>query len=546
MTALSDGRPGTTRTFHEFASVVEADLLRAAWLITTDRHRATEVTEIALARTSRHWTRGGEEQPVQHVFHELVRAIKESDTAAESKPATHAADEPGMDRIQLRRREAEVAFESVPIKDRIRLVLHRYANLSTWQVAGIVGGTPESAEQHSGNGLTALRSRTTDLAGLPFDDVSCPAQLVDRERIAALANRETRTSRRRVLGSLLGASAAAAVGVGAWWMGRPYEGIASLDESALPFKPRSSGLLFVWLRGTKNPPDGVARLVAAGWMEGAKDLDVRLSMSGGRPVVHLDGSPAPIVRSAWGCYTSALQPFRFPGSDGPKQAQSLVVGKVPADTDRAWVVASKAVSGESDAIGLELRDHVTFAVARYGGPRSEVSGLMWRTASQRISISSGENASFVVTQGNQTVYVFPRARMWGFIDDDHTMGVPLFGGDQPDTMDVQFGQRGWGFIAMLPRGAHTVNAAPTHRFRDAVIEINVLQESGYTVLTADSAVDPPDYSKEGAVVSVIERIDWIGSDGESHRWTVPTQPPLPTVPALAPLPRSRRRAGGPT
>lgn len=545
MTASSDGRPGTTRTFDEFASVVEADLLRAAWLITTDRHRATEVTEIALARTSRHWTRGGEEQPVQHVFHELVRAIKESDTAAESKPATQAADEPGMDRIQLRRREAEVAFESVPMKDRIRLVLHRYANLSTWQVAGIVGGTPDSAEQHSDRGLTALRSRTTDLAGLPFDDVPCPAQAADHERIAGLANRETRTSRRRVLSSLLGASAAVAVGVGAWWMGRPYEGLARLDESALPFKPRSSGLLFVWLRTMKHPPDGVAPLIASGWMQGTKDIELRLAMSDGRPVAQLDGRRAPFVRTPWGCYASALPPYRY-GDDGPTQPQSLVFGKVPADTDLAWVVASGSVSGESEMIGLELRDHATFAAGRHLGPLEGVQGLMWRTASQQITLSDGENASFVVTQQNQTVYVFTRAGMWGFLDEDHTMSMSIVGGDQPETMDVQFGQRGWGFIAMLPRGAHTVKATATHRFRDAVIEINVLQESGYTVLTADSAVDPPDYSKDGAVISVIERIDWIGSDGRSRRWTVPTHPPLPSVPALAPLPRNRRRAGGPT
>ncbi|GAA3680993.1 hypothetical protein FB459_2902 [Yimella lutea] len=63
--------------------------------------------------------------------------------------------------------------------------------------------------------------------------------------------------------------------------------------------------------------------------------------------------------------------------------------------------------------------------------------------------------------------------------------MSIVGGDQSETMDVQFGRRGWGFIAMLPRGAHAVKATPTH-------------------------------------------------------------PPLPSVPALARLPRNRRRAGGPT
>lgn len=509
------------RSFEEFADVTEDELLRVAWLITCDRERATALTETALVRMQDDWRRLGADQPVRNAYRLLVQAIKAEQPPLHPEDAVAA--EGSTQRVQLRQNEAEKVLGSVPIADRTAMVLRHYANLSTLQVSDIVGGTPVAAERRSDQALELVRARSTDLQQLPYDDVPCPAAPIDRDRISAGAARSSGVSRRRVLGGVLGATAAVTVGVAAWWQARPHKGIATVEL----FVPRASGVLFLWLRASSDPPPGEATLQAPPWAENATELTVGLDNRGGRLRAAVDGKPAPLSATPWGAHTTELPSLDPTATEVPPMKQTLVIGKVPSDTDAVWVVANFSGNKDASVAGIEMVDHSTYAVARTVDAPGEVNGLIWRTASQQIAASNGEKASFQTAKGTQvTLLVLPKSRLRGFLQYDSLQTMPIDDAANfpAGWIDTQLGTDGWNFLAIFEPGTTNLKVTQNPKYGESTLETFQIERSGYLALVAASAREPA-FETDGPTTGIVNLMTWTDAAGRSHRWSRHTTDP---------------------
>lgn len=544
MTTLSNPRAGA-HGFDEFAAVIEGDLLRAAWLLTADRVRATEVTEAALGRVLAGWSRHRDDRPVQQAYAALLEAAgrKPAPEAAVVPVTAGATGEPG-DQVRRRQLTTEKAFRSLPAADRNAVVLHRYCNLSSRRVADLLHLTPTQVEQRSETALSVLRDRSTDLAELPFDSVPTPCAGADPARVAEHAKADNRVSRRRMLGWTAATGALGALGFGTWWLRRPFIGDATLGDSLLPARARATGQLFLWLQGRPDAPFGVGTTsngVFAGDQPPSRVVLSRPSGSG-PPQVHIDNDPVHLQRSAWGDYTAALPPVQY--EDGQPLPVTLVVAQVPSDTDVCWPASSEFALDQADTSGIELRDHSTYAVSTVVGV-SDLLGMVWRTASQQVGVNTGERAALAVHQ-QFLLFVLPGVGLWGAINAEQWLTARNV---KTTYVDTQLDPQGWSFLALLPDGARAVRATPTAHYPDATVVVVPIDGTKRSIVVARSLRDLE--PGNGGIPGVVDHLTWVGADGRPGAWTRPpdetsysTGPAVdPAVMALPNARRTRRNAG---
>ena len=166
---LLRGRAATTEVswdaeFTAFMTEHRRDLLRAAWLLVGDEHRAEELTQQALVRTYAAWSRARRD-PLAYARRVLVnlrvdtwrRRRREVLVSPYELPDTPvAASRRAEDRDQLLR-----ALALLTPRQRRIVVLRHLLDLSDTEVADDLGISPGTVRSTASRGLAVLRAAMT-------------------------------------------------------------------------------------------------------------------------------------------------------------------------------------------------------------------------------------------------------------------------------------------------------------------------------------------------------------------------------------------------
>jgi RNA polymerase sigma-70 factor (sigma-E family) len=156
---------GRDAEFAAFMADHADELLRTAWLLTGDPHRAEELTQEALVRTYVAWGRAREGEPLAYARRVLAnlrvdtwrRRRREVLVAPEALPDRAGTGPQAVadDRDQLVR-----ALAALTPKQRRIVVLRHYAGLTEAEVADDLGITVGAVKSIGSRALAALRART--------------------------------------------------------------------------------------------------------------------------------------------------------------------------------------------------------------------------------------------------------------------------------------------------------------------------------------------------------------------------------------------------
>lgn len=154
-------------SFDEFVRARGDALLRFAFLLCGDRHRAEDFTQEALVRCHRRWRaveRGGAPEPYvrkailrQFLSWRRLRSATEKvaghfdETAAPADAAQRLADRDEMWRT----------LAGLPRKQRAVLVLRYYEDLPDPHIAELLGCSAATVRVHAGRALARLRDNAT-------------------------------------------------------------------------------------------------------------------------------------------------------------------------------------------------------------------------------------------------------------------------------------------------------------------------------------------------------------------------------------------------
>ncbi|WP_082573753.1 SigE family RNA polymerase sigma factor [Cellulomonas sp. Root137] len=156
----------TDAEFTAFMQAHSADLLRTAWLLVGDAHRAEELVQHALVRTYAAWSRARRDDPLAYARRTLVnlridtwrRRRREVLSAPEHLPETGsiAAHGPSDDRDQLVR-----ALALLSPRQRRIVVLRHFVGLPEAEVAAELGVSVGTVKSTASRGLATLRTALT-------------------------------------------------------------------------------------------------------------------------------------------------------------------------------------------------------------------------------------------------------------------------------------------------------------------------------------------------------------------------------------------------
>lgn len=497
-----DGRSDSaerTPVFDQFADVVEPDLLRAAWLLTDDRHHAGTLASDALVAVKRQWKHVSGEQPVVAVYRELVTSVRRSGASGATGSRFEAEEE---DPLEDRRLATEAAFAALPVEERTAVVLHNYSNLSTVQTARAMDMKPEDVKRLSDRGMRRLRSAADDFSELPYDDVPSPVVRPNREQINHIASLQASTTRRRAL-----IGAAAGVGLlaaGAWGLvqSRPPVGRASaskaLVDKLVPPKVISTGIMFAKLREMPTPTLGALTLREPLGNEARADLHLQLTPTTPTTIaVTADGLPQALQESAWGCSW-----FSWNG-------QSVALAQAPSDTDYAWPVVNGQQQLDADTFGTELSDHRPF-VGSWTNLTGPVDGFIWQANDGRVGATNGEIGGMTEFPYGPKLFALPTAGLWGVIYALDLVQLDTLNRDSP-VGNVGVGGDGTTWSAVIvPKGCTDVRVQKSPAGKVSTVAIEQLGGTGLTgVLAYTTVVD----GAGAPMSSLIDAVTWTNSDG---------------------------------
>ena len=162
------GPPDTDAEFTAFMRAHSADLLRTAWLLVGDAHRAEELVQHALVRTYASWSRARRDDPLAYTRRTLVnlridtwrRRRREVLSAPEQVPETGASGtlSPSDDRDQLVR-----ALALLSPRQRRIVVLRHFVGLPEAEVAAELGVSVGTVKSTASRGLATLRTALTTI-----------------------------------------------------------------------------------------------------------------------------------------------------------------------------------------------------------------------------------------------------------------------------------------------------------------------------------------------------------------------------------------------
>lgn len=160
-------RPGDAE-FTVFVAAHQGDLLRTAWLLCGDAHRAEELTQLALVRTYGAWSRAGAGDPLAYARRVLVnlridtwrrrrRELLVPEVPDDATLHTAGTADAYADRDQLVR-----ALATLTPKQRRVVVLRHLVGLSEAEAAEDLGISVGTVKSTSSRALALLRAALAD------------------------------------------------------------------------------------------------------------------------------------------------------------------------------------------------------------------------------------------------------------------------------------------------------------------------------------------------------------------------------------------------
>ena len=153
------------REFTAFMTTHSADLLRTAWFLVGDHHRAEELTQQALVRTYAAWPRAREGDPLAYARRVLVNARIDTWRRRRREVLTDRLPDPGVpdDAARLADRDQLVrALALLTARQRRIVVLRHLVGLPEAEVAAALGVSVGTVKSTASRGLATLRAALTE------------------------------------------------------------------------------------------------------------------------------------------------------------------------------------------------------------------------------------------------------------------------------------------------------------------------------------------------------------------------------------------------
>lgn len=156
------------REFTAFMAAHVGDLLRTAWFLVGDHHRAEELTQQALVRTYSAWPRAREGDPLAYTRRVLVNLRVDTWRRRRREVLTDRLPDPGVpdaatrvaDRDQLVR-----ALALLTTRQRRIVVLRHLVGLPEAEVAAALGVSVGTVKSTASRGLATMRAAMTPPGG---------------------------------------------------------------------------------------------------------------------------------------------------------------------------------------------------------------------------------------------------------------------------------------------------------------------------------------------------------------------------------------------
>lgn len=153
--------------FRGFVAARSTALLRSAYLLVGDRHRAEDLLQTALIKTYLARSRIRDVAAIEAYVRRTMVTTATSwwrgrwyrERAVVQVPDRVAADELGA---RLERDAMWVHLQALPAKQRAVLVLRFYEDMSESEIAEVLGVRPGTVKSHASRALAALRRRLAD------------------------------------------------------------------------------------------------------------------------------------------------------------------------------------------------------------------------------------------------------------------------------------------------------------------------------------------------------------------------------------------------
>lgn len=138
-------------------------LLRFAYLLCGDHHRAEDAVAEALARTWPRWRGGGINDPMAYVRRAIVNELKGRARRAgvRRRHDDRRVVDPGvrlLDHDTVERDAVHEALLRLPLRQRTAVVLRFYEDRSEQQTAELLGVSPGTVKTHVHRALAQLRT----------------------------------------------------------------------------------------------------------------------------------------------------------------------------------------------------------------------------------------------------------------------------------------------------------------------------------------------------------------------------------------------------
>ncbi|HEX5016930.1 MAG TPA: SigE family RNA polymerase sigma factor [Actinomycetes bacterium] len=157
--------------FEGFVADRGQSLLRLAYLLTGDAHLAEDLTQDALAKAYRHWTRVCRaDHPEAYVRRILVREQlswwRRSSRRESPHPSPMDGREPVVEDRYPSLEQSEMAatmLDSLPKKQRTVLILRFHLDLSDDEIAVLMNTSPSTVRSNASRALATLRGSVSAL-----------------------------------------------------------------------------------------------------------------------------------------------------------------------------------------------------------------------------------------------------------------------------------------------------------------------------------------------------------------------------------------------
>jgi len=151
--------------FTEFVAARLPSLLRVAYLLCQDCHRADDLVQVAITRLYEHWGRAAAMDHTEAYLRTiLVREFLSQRRSSWTRRVLLAAEPPDQ-AVARRDHDAAVdlasALAALPARQRATLVLRYYCDLTIEQTAQVLDCTPSTVKSQTAKGLGSLRLALT-------------------------------------------------------------------------------------------------------------------------------------------------------------------------------------------------------------------------------------------------------------------------------------------------------------------------------------------------------------------------------------------------